>query len=247
MALTRRATHRGSWYTNSGEAQIIPIIIFFFLSMASRARLQWTCLKEKSEKSTRHHEKLKNDNQKLLCMRCTGHELSKQLEDWLNGADLSHGPARAIIAPLVSFGWNFYMPRWGFFSGDQLNQCEYEFAGTPDTVTVGLARGSPIGKLVRQSCKQNFLFNVIWLIAFHSSWLPPRSAPRSLEPSKFQQKTKIIKLRKVLKRWKFFFVDIFIFFNGSTRGKQKKVSGGSARWGWNGMEITFFNIFRCFT
>lgn len=30
-----------------------------------------------------------------------GSELSKQLEGWLSSADLSHGPARAIIAPLV--------------------------------------------------------------------------------------------------------------------------------------------------
>ncbi|XP_043280209.1 protein MEMO1 [Venturia canescens] len=51
MALTRRATHRGSWYTDSG------------------------------------------------------HELSKQLEDWLNGADLSHGPARAIIAPHAGYSY----------------------------------------------------------------------------------------------------------------------------------------------
>lgn len=28
-----------------------------------------------------------------------GPELSRQLEYWLNQADLSHGPARAIIAP----------------------------------------------------------------------------------------------------------------------------------------------------
>ena len=28
-----------------------------------------------------------------------GSELNKQLEGWLNAADLSHGPARAIIAP----------------------------------------------------------------------------------------------------------------------------------------------------
>jgi len=31
----------------------------------------------------------------------TGLELSKQLDGWLSAADLSHGPARAIIAPLV--------------------------------------------------------------------------------------------------------------------------------------------------
>lgn len=30
-----------------------------------------------------------------------GSELSKQLEGWLSAADLSHGPARAIIAPSV--------------------------------------------------------------------------------------------------------------------------------------------------
>lgn len=28
-----------------------------------------------------------------------GAELSRQLESWLHQADLSHGPARAIIAP----------------------------------------------------------------------------------------------------------------------------------------------------
>lgn len=31
----------------------------------------------------------------------TGSELNKQLEGWLGAADLSHGPARAIIAPSV--------------------------------------------------------------------------------------------------------------------------------------------------
>lgn len=29
----------------------------------------------------------------------TGAELSRQLDHWLNQADVSHGPARAIIAP----------------------------------------------------------------------------------------------------------------------------------------------------
>jgi len=40
----------------------------------------------------------------MYCQNCnfaTGLELSKQLDGWLSAADLSHGPARAIIAPLV--------------------------------------------------------------------------------------------------------------------------------------------------
>lgn len=32
----------------------------------------------------------------------SGSELNRQLEGWLNAADLTHGPARAIIAPLVT-------------------------------------------------------------------------------------------------------------------------------------------------
>ncbi|XP_066593279.1 protein MEMO1 [Prorops nasuta] len=51
MALTRRATHAGSWYSDSAS------------------------------------------------------ELSKQLEDWLTAADLSHGPARAIIAPHAGYSY----------------------------------------------------------------------------------------------------------------------------------------------
>lgn len=38
---------------------------------------------------------------KLKSLFAIGSELSKQLEGWLSAADLSHGPARAIIAPLV--------------------------------------------------------------------------------------------------------------------------------------------------
>lgn len=30
-----------------------------------------------------------------------GTELSQELDQWLSHADLTHGPARAIIAPLV--------------------------------------------------------------------------------------------------------------------------------------------------
>ncbi|XP_015598766.1 protein MEMO1 [Cephus cinctus] len=51
MALARRATHAGSWYTNSGS------------------------------------------------------ELNKQLEDWLEEAELSHGPARAIISPHAGYSY----------------------------------------------------------------------------------------------------------------------------------------------
>ncbi|CAD6241931.1 GSCOCG00009381001-RA-CDS [Cotesia congregata] len=51
MVLTRRATHAGSWYTDSG------------------------------------------------------YDLNKQLGDWLNAADLSHGPARAIIAPHAGYSY----------------------------------------------------------------------------------------------------------------------------------------------
>lgn len=51
MALARRATHAGSWYTDCGS------------------------------------------------------ELNKQLEDWLGAADLSHGPARAIIAPHAGYSY----------------------------------------------------------------------------------------------------------------------------------------------
>jgi hypothetical protein len=32
-------------------------------------------------------------------MSVEGKELNKQLDNWLNAADLIHGPARAIIAP----------------------------------------------------------------------------------------------------------------------------------------------------
>lgn len=38
-----------------------------------------------------------------------GLELSKQLEGWLSAADLSHGPARAIIAPLVIVQCNIFL------------------------------------------------------------------------------------------------------------------------------------------
>ncbi|KAF7994169.1 hypothetical protein HCN44_011438 [Aphidius gifuensis] len=51
MGLTRRATHAGSWYSDSGN------------------------------------------------------QLNKQLEGWLNAADLSHGPARAIIAPHAGYSY----------------------------------------------------------------------------------------------------------------------------------------------
>ncbi|XP_051173928.1 protein MEMO1 [Leptopilina boulardi] len=51
MALTRKASHSGSWYTENGA------------------------------------------------------ELNRQLEGWLNAADLSHGPARAIIAPHAGYGY----------------------------------------------------------------------------------------------------------------------------------------------
>lgn len=40
-------------------------------------------------------------NVKIILLLTIGSELRKQLEDWLNAADLSHGPARAIIAPSV--------------------------------------------------------------------------------------------------------------------------------------------------
>lgn len=36
-----------------------------------------------------------------FCGLFIGTELNKQLGNWLNAADLTHGPARAIIAPLV--------------------------------------------------------------------------------------------------------------------------------------------------
>ncbi|XP_012272231.1 protein MEMO1 [Orussus abietinus] len=51
MTTARRATHAGSWYTDSGS------------------------------------------------------ELNKQLEDWLEAAELSHGPARAIIAPHAGYSY----------------------------------------------------------------------------------------------------------------------------------------------
>ncbi|XP_046743332.1 protein MEMO1 [Diprion similis] len=51
MAVTRRASHAGSWYTDSGT------------------------------------------------------ELNKQLGSWLNAADLTHGPARAIIAPHAGYSY----------------------------------------------------------------------------------------------------------------------------------------------
>lgn len=42
-------------------------------------------------------------------------ELGKQLEAWLSGADLTHGPARAIIAPYVPLKFSYVLPK--FFLG----------------------------------------------------------------------------------------------------------------------------------
>lgn len=44
----------------------------------------------------------------ICCCFTIGVELSKQLDGWLGAADLSHGPARAIISPSVLYSMMYF-------------------------------------------------------------------------------------------------------------------------------------------
>lgn len=68
----RRASHAGSWYNESGT-----YIFYNVIDDEFGPQLRYNVL-------------------------FTAKELGNQLENWLGAAELTHGPARAIIAPYVS-------------------------------------------------------------------------------------------------------------------------------------------------
>lgn len=66
----RKASHAGSWYSDSGNYGIFSLFL---------------CLK--------------NEMTLKIFVYQLAKELGRQLDGWLDAANFSHGPARAIIAP----------------------------------------------------------------------------------------------------------------------------------------------------
>lgn len=112
---SRRATHAGSWYSSSGNSKLhnargafqlfvvddrssFVFVPIEFLVCNLKEPLKPVLILTIRNKHNKKIMKYRNVWAFSFCL-FSGNQLNQQLDNWLDKAELTWGPARAIIAP----------------------------------------------------------------------------------------------------------------------------------------------------